>query len=153
MTKNDNNSLQSLWDGMDRGRQHYRGHCPELILFLCAIPLQVHDSIIQLSPGASALHAVQCGDPAVKPLHLHSEESGGEGSSEEYADQEAQAYLLTQAPPPHQEEKFWERRGGGKSCHHSAISALILFQNRSLTSSDPSALLQSSEMGKLPQTR
>lgn len=132
---------------MDCGCQQYCDYCPELILFLCALPFKVHDSSIQLSPGASALLTVQCGDPSVKPLHLQSEESGCEGSSEEDAGQEAQAHLLTQPPLLHQEEKLWERRGGRKKSCHSAITTFILSQNRGLSSSDPSALLQSSEMG------
>ena len=87
---------------MDRGWQWHCGHCPELILFLCAIPFKVHDSSFWLSPGASAIHAVQCGDPATEPPYLQSEEPGGEGSAKEDAGQKAQAYLLSQALlPPH----------------------------------------------------
>lgn len=126
---------------MDRGGQDYCGHCPELSLFLCAIPFKVYDSSVWLSPGSSALPAVQCGEPTVKPLRLQSEEPGGEGCSKEDADQEAQTYLLTQALLPHQEEKWWERRRGRKSCHHSAISAFILSKKKKkhLSPSDPSA--------------
>lgn len=87
---------------MECGCQQCFGHWPELSTVLCVIPFKVHDSCIRLRPGASALCAVQCGDPTAKPPHLQSEEPGGEGSSEEDAGQEAQASLLAQAllPPP-----------------------------------------------------
>ena len=82
---------------MDPGCQQHCDHCPELIFSLCAIPFKVHDSSFWLHPGASAIHAVQCGDPATEPAYLQFEEPGGEGSSEEDADQETQAYLLSKA--------------------------------------------------------
>ena len=82
---------------MDYNWQWHCGHCPELILFLCAILFKVHDSTFWLSPGASAILAVQCGDPTTEPPYLQFEEPGGEGSTEEDADQETQAYLLSKA--------------------------------------------------------
>ena len=95
-------TLFAVWDGMDPGYLQPSICCPELILFLCAIPFKVHDSSFWLSPGASSICAVQCGDPTTEPPYLQSEEPGGEGSAKEDAGQKAQAYLLSQALlPPH----------------------------------------------------
>ena len=87
--------------------QQHCGLCLDLILFLCAIPFKVHDSSFRLSPGASPILTVHCGDPITGPPYLQSEEPGGEGSSKEDAGQEAQAYLLSQALlPPHNRRKI-----------------------------------------------
>lgn len=135
-------SSQSLWYGMNRGCQQYCGHCSELSLLLCAIPFKVHDPSIWLSPGASTLRAVQCGDPAAKPPHLQSEEPGSEGSSQEGAGPEAQPYLLTQlhcilitGETVVQQKRRQEELS-------PAISTFFLFQKRSVSSSDPSVLPQ-----------
>ena len=82
---------------MNHGCQHHCGHYPEFIFVLCAIIFKVHDSTFRLSPGASAILAVQCGDPTTEPPYLQFEEPGSEGSSKEDAGQEAQAYLLSKA--------------------------------------------------------
>ena len=74
-------TLFAVWDGMDPGYLQPSICCPELILFLCAIPFKVHDSSFWLSPGASSICAVQCGDPTTEPPYLQSEEPGGEGGS------------------------------------------------------------------------
>ena len=89
--------LCRIYDGMDPGCQWHCGHCSELIFFLCAILFKVHDSSFWLSPGASAIHAIQCGDPTTEPTYLQFEEPGGEGSSQEEVVQETQAYLLSRA--------------------------------------------------------
>ncbi|KAI4546519.1 hypothetical protein MG293_003074 [Ovis ammon polii] len=59
-------------------------YCPELERVD-----KVQDSSFWLSPGASSICAVQCGDPATESPYLQSEEPGGEGSSKEDAGQEA----------------------------------------------------------------
>ena len=107
---------------MNRGCHHHCGHCPELIFVLCAILFKVHDPTFRLSPGASAILAVQCGDPATEPPYLQSEEPGGEGSSKEDAGQEAQAYLLSQALLPSRNR----RKSHGKEEEMERASSLSL---------------------------
>lgn len=114
---------------MKRCCQVLCGNYPELSVLIFAIPHKVPDSGIRLSVGASGIHAVQRGEPPAQPLHLQPEEQGGEGSSEEGADQKFQADLLTQTPLPHREEKLRGERGAGKSQEElSPLSGLSIHQ-------------------------
>ncbi|KAL6092813.1 hypothetical protein STEG23_016561 [Scotinomys teguina] len=62
------------------------------LLYVVTMNRKVHDSSVWLSHGASAVFAVQCGDPDAKPPYLQPEKQRCNSSSAEDADQEAKVY-------------------------------------------------------------